>query len=242
MNSKDTPQLVLPLFARVQQNWDNFVVGENQLLVNAVEASVSEALTEQYPAVSLIFLAGSHGAGKSHLLFALLGNLINSGHSNQVQYLDLEQEGRDHLGLADIAPKKINLLDNVDVLAGDSNSERALFGVVEQIRQKQCTYIVTARSTLNEAAFELKDLASRLGAGLQFNVSEMDDQQTQRAIAMRFKSMGLHVTEAVTSYILTRFPRDKHKLFAALDALDAAALKEQRKITIPFIRDTVLGN
>ncbi len=45
------------------------------------------------------------------------------------------------------------------------------------------------------------------------------------------------MTEEVANYLLTRFPRDMHSLFALLDRLDTATLAAQRRLTIPFLRD-----
>ena len=44
------------------------------------------------------------------------------------------------------------------------------------------------------------------------------------------------MTEEVANYLLTRFPRDTHSLFALLDKLDSATLAAQRRLTIPFLR------
>ena len=234
MQHNDTPQLPLPLLPRIQLGWNNFVVGNNEIVVNSVRE-----LNTAHASAKSIYIAGPSGAGKSHLLFAVLNQLIEASEQSTVQYLDLQQAGSDYQSIAHIQPKAINLLDNVDSLAGDAESERALFGLIERIRQSESMFIATAKTGLEHSSFELIDLVSRLQAGLYYSLREMDDEQTQKAIALRFKTMGLAVSDAITHYILTRLPRNKHELFAALDDLDEAALKAQRKITIPFIRATL---
>jgi DnaA family protein len=46
--------------------------------------------------------------------------------------------------------------------------------------------------------------------------------------------------EDTARWLQRRFPRDMATLYALLDTLDEAALAEQRRLTIPFIR-TVLA-
>ena len=45
------------------------------------------------------------------------------------------------------------------------------------------------------------------------------------------------MSEEVAGYLMARFPRDLHSLFALLDRLDAATLAAQRRLTIPFLRE-----
>jgi len=64
----------------------------------------------------------------------------------------------------------------------------------------------------------------------------LNDADKSAALRARARSRGLEMSEEVASYLLARYPRDLHSLFALLDRLDAAALAAQRRLTIPFVR------
>ena len=58
---------------------------------------------------------------------------------------------------------------------------------------------------------------------------------------MQFRSnmRGLFLPDEVALFLLNRLPRDTHGLMDALDILDKASLKEQRRLTIPFVKVTL---
>ena len=55
---------------------------------------------------------------------------------------------------------------------------------------------------------------------------------------MQYRSnmRGLYLPNEVAIFLLNRLPRDTHKLMEALDVLDKISLKEQRRLTIPFVK------
>ena len=50
---------------------------------------------------------------------------------------------------------------------------------------------------------------------------------------------GLHLTDEVGRFILTRGARSMSALFDLLEQLDQASLQAQRKLTIPFLKETL---
>ncbi|MOA27048.1 DnaA regulatory inactivator Hda [compost metagenome] len=56
---------------------------------------------------------------------------------------------------------------------------------------------------------------------------------------MRASRRGLHLTDEVGRFILTRGSRSMNSLFDLLEQLDHASLQAQRKLTIPFLKETL---
>ena len=237
MSDQKSPQLSLPILARVQLTFANFVSGgsENLPLVTSLVDLV--ALHKLSNTASRVYFAGPAGSGKTHLLFAVLNSLSQDNSRTDCQYLDCARI-KGHAGLMhDFTPKKVTLLDNVDSLQGRRDDETALFGLVERIRQANSVFVATGSQTIEDADWNLADVESRLSAGLIFALRELDDEGTLDALRLRFQAAGLVVSDRVLDYILTHFSRDKHVLFGAIDDLDQSALREQRKITIPFLKE-----
>ena len=55
----------------------------------------------------------------------------------------------------------------------------------------------------------------------------------------RAQRRGLILEEAALDWLLTRTDRDLGALVALLDRLDRASLAAQRRITVPFLRQTL---
>ncbi len=87
---------------------------------------------------------------------------------------------------------------------------------------------------------QLPDLRSRLGALAHFAVHPLDETQQREALRRRAQARGLVLPEETLTFLQRHFARDMVQLCALLDRLDAASLAQQRRLTVPFIRE-VLG-
>lgn len=236
-----SPQLSLPILERVQLSFANFVDehGQNRQLLNALRgvAQAARARDTQTLDSRSVYVGGPSGSGKTHLLIAILNQVGRDAQGQRCQYLDFARLKERTTGLPEFTPTSVNLLDNVDSLHGNRDHEAALFGVVERIRQAGAVFVATGSQPVSWVQWELADLASRLAAGLMFGLNEMSEVGTRMALHQRFAVAGLSVSEQVLDYILTHCSRDKNALFQFVDDLDRSALREQRRITIPFLKE-----
>ncbi len=86
----------------------------------------------------------------------------------------------------------------------------------------------------------LADLASRLGAGPVYRLQALDDEGRRAALALHARQRGFDLADDVARYLLARLPRDMRSLVATLDRIDRASLTQQRKVTIPLVRDLLV--
>ncbi len=96
--------------------------------------------------------------------------------------------------------------------------------------------VVAASAGPMALGLKLPDLATRLAAGLVYQLQPLSDEEKIAALRLRAERRGMEMGEDVAHYLLTRYPRDLHSLFALLDKLDTATLAAQRRLTIPFLR------
>ena len=82
----------------------------------------------------------------------------------------------------------------------------------------------------------MRDLSSRLGAGLVYQLVVLDDSGKLQALKQRAQHRGFALGDDVGRYVLERYPRDTAALFGLLDRIDRASLVHQRRVTIPFLR------
>lgn len=128
-------------------------------------------------------------------------------------------------------------LDDVDAIAGAAAWEQALFALAERVRQQPGRWVAAGRAAPAQLGLALPDLASRLGWGPVYQLPALSDAERIAAIQLRGRNRGFDVADDAARYILNRFPRDMHSLFALLDRIDRLTLAQQRRVTIPFLRE-----
>ena len=60
-------------------------------------------------------------------------------------------------------------------------------------------------------------------------------------MALQFRALkrGLILSDEAANFLINRLSRTMSNLITSLDILDKASIREQRKITIPFIKDVL---
>jgi len=230
-------QLALDIGLQDEATFDNFYVasdsGNDQLL--QVLKSQLTAFGEQS-----IFLWGNTGVGVSHLLQAAC--LHASGQGARATYLPL-REGVDYPPEALIEGLEYHqlvCLDDVQAVMGNREWETALFHLFNRVRDQGGRLLWAANTSPRELSVDLPDLASRLNWGLVFQVSPLSDEDKMDALAMRAKNLGLELSAEVAQFIQHRCSRNLGELYSVLRQLDRASLSEQRRLTVPFVKQ-VLG-
>lgn len=187
----------------------------------------------------LLYLWGAPGAGLTHLLQAACHHAHANKHS--AQYLPLQD-------LAGFAPESLFeglesqdliCLDGLDAVLGKRAWEEALFDLFNRVRDAGRRLVFAASAGPQELPLQLEDLRSRLSWGLVYQLEVLNDEEKQAALRMRAKARGMELNREVAQYILSRAPRDMNELFVLLNRLDELSLQEQRKLTIPFVKQVL---
>lgn len=221
-------QLPLDLKLSDHASFENFVGAGNEEAVMRVRALAEGASGDN------LLLWGDAGTGKSHLLQSAVRVAAARGLACAYVPLalidGLSPAVFDHREDADII-----CIDDLQRIAGRAAWEGALFALYE--RRTTAALLCAARAGPANLGLAMPELATRLSAGLVYQLHRLGDDDKLAALRARAMQRGLEMTEEVARYVLVHFSRDPHALFALLDRLDHAALREQRRLTIPFIRE-----
>ena len=79
----------------------------------------------------------------------------------------------------------------------------------------------------------------RLSLGLYEEVNPCNSEEKVIALHDRATQRGFFLSDEVVNFLLNRLRRDMGNLINSLDVLDKASIQEQRKITIPFIKEVL---
>jgi len=229
----NSPQLPLGLALRDSARFASYYPGGNQEAVSSLQAAAAGR------GETFVFLAAAGGLGKTHLLQAACHRASEC--RRMAVYVPLRDITNFSPAVLDgLEQLELVCLDDIDVLAGQMEGEQALFHLYNRTRESGGVLLVAASVRAHLCDFILPDLVSRLGWGLTYKLQPLDDGSVFAALLHRAQSRGLELPEDTASFLLKRIPRDLPSVFDSLDRLDEAAMIEQRRLTIPFVK-AVLG-
>lgn len=183
------------------------------------------------------WLWGAASTGKTHLLQA-----VCDAAGDRAVYVPLSMFADAGPGILEgLASRELICIDDVDLVAGQTEWEMALFDLSNQIFDARAQLIVSAVSAPRECAIELADLQSRFARLPVFQLRALDEDERVSALQLRSKHRGLELPDDTARYLLKRSRRDMASLYELLDRLDREALRAKRRLTIPFVRDVLEG-
>lgn len=222
-------QMVLPLRLADHAVFESFLGAGNETLV-ATLAELAGGGAGQG-----CWVWGAPATGKTHLLQATCEKA-----GDRSVYVPLGKlAGTDPRILDGLASRRLVCLDDIDAVAGDASWEEALFALCNQVQDAGSALLVSAGMSPRECPIALPDLQSRLSRLATFQVSPLSDEQRVAALQLRARHRGLELPDETAQFLLNRSRRDMASLYALLDKLDLAALRAQRRLTIPFVKEVL---
>ena len=224
-------QYSLGLMLRDDATLANFYSGPNGQVLELISR-----LPERPGA--LVYLWGPLGSGRSHLLQAACVDFQQRGRS--AIYLPLaELVNMAPQGLESLDDCELLCLDDLQAVAGNRAWEEALFHLFNRRRQCGGALLVAASVPPRGLALQLADLQSRLMLAAVYQLRALADEDKLHALQLRAKARGMGLSDEAGSFILSHGPRSMDALLALLDTLDQASWRAQRKLTIPFLKQTL---
>ncbi|MDE2598928.1 MAG: DnaA regulatory inactivator Hda [Rhodocyclaceae bacterium] len=213
-----TRQQVLP-HIRPQQipSLDNFVAGSNGELLTLLAHCAAGRETRP------VYLWGSTGSGRSHLL-AAVANL-----GGAVVLPGGEVRG-------DFTPPDGSLVVVDDVERLSPEAQIALFRCFNDQRPRNLRLLLSG----DTAPLHLpcrEDLRTRIGQALIYEVKPLTDSEKASALLYHAAQRGMKVEDHLIDYLLRHGRRDLPSLMAMLDALDQQSLEQKRPVTLPLLRE-----
>lgn len=221
-----TRQLALKIGLPDLASFSNFHAGENAEVVNGLQE-----LATRRP--GLLFLHGPAGSGKSHLLYAAVKEAeAADGPAFYVSRAAANAGSSDWL---DLPGRGLICID--DIGEGLSPAEAtALFSLYERIRDAAGSLVLSSQWSPAAIDWVLPDLRSRVQSDLVYHLATLGEGGLEKALRLRAGHRGLHLSDEVVRFVLTRYERSPAALFRLLDRIDVESLARKRRVTIPFLR------
>ena len=196
-------QLLLDIQPLAPATLDNFIAGGNEEALHSLKMAIDGANEARF-----IYLWGTPGSGKSHLLHACN---------------DLAHERN----------LPLSVVDDVNTL--DEEAQIELFNYFNQLRASGGILITSGNAAPTQMGLR-DDLATRLAWGLVYQLHPLTDEEKAKALRTHAKERGMKLPDEVVDYCLRYLRRDLPTLMAVLNALDEWSLTEKKPVTVPMLK------
>jgi len=178
------------------------------------------------------FIWGRAGSGRTHLLQAACQATPGGIYLGQLERLSAEV-------LRDLERLPLVCLDDVDSILGEKDWEEGLFHLMNGIKDRGGRLLLAAEAPAIQHNIQLLDLQSRLKAATAIETDQLDDEQKILVLQRRAQHWGFDLSADVGRFIISRSPRDMVKLLDMLKRLEMETLRQQKRVTIPFVKHTL---
>lgn len=216
-------QLLFDFDTRSYPGFDKFLGTANAELVYVLQNHAAHG--------QFVYVWGAEGAGKSHLLQAWAAQATAAGAT--AAYV---RAGQDPLTEAAFATAYL-AVDQVERL--DSEEQALLFSVFNRFRNSGRGLLLLASEHPPQQLAIREDLRTRLGYCLVYEAKPLTDAEKAAALAETAAARQLAVSPDIFDYLLKHSRRDIGSLMKLFDTLERQAVAAGRRITLPFVRETL---
>ena len=231
-----TSQLALSVQLSDDEIFESYYSESNSVVVSQLSLFVNNTITSDPKQPNSLYLFGLTGVGKSHLLHAASTYAAQFGNTSVclscAQLLQLSVDVLDGLEQIDVI-----CLDDIQLLADSAVWQQAIFDLYNRVMEQNNKLIISGDQSAVQLGLTLPDLVSRLSWGLTEQIKPLNDMEKMSALQFRALKRGLLLSDDAAKFLMNRLSRVMKHLIDCLDELDKASIREQRKITIPFIKD-----
>lgn len=241
----------LPHMPRLHLDYtfENFVVGPCNRLAHASCIAVSNNPGESY---NPLFLYGSVGLGKTHLLHAVCYEILQRNPVPKIQFLSCEEfvnrfigsieQGRMSQFQNEFRTVDILIIDDVQFLREREQSQEEFFHTFNALYNSRKQIILSADNAPGEIPSLEERLISRFKWGL---VAKLDPPSYETRLAIIKKKAhlrGLDIPEDVVVYIGQKVEANIRELEGALTMVHAQAMALGEPITLELARKALGGD
>ncbi|MEI7866400.1 MAG: chromosomal replication initiator protein DnaA [Candidatus Methylumidiphilus sp.] len=226
--------------------FDSFVEGKSNQLAKAASLQVTQNIGRAY---NPLFIYGSTGLGKTHLMHAIGNEILAGNPSANIIYLHSERFVSDMVKA--LQHNAINafkefyrtvdalLIDDIQFFAGKERSQEEFFHTFNTLLENKHQVVMTCDRYPKEIKGLEDRLKSRFGWGLPVAV-EPPDLETRVAILMsKAQHAGVDLSPEVAFFIGKRIRSNIRELEGALRRVTANAHFTGRPITLEFAKEAL---
>ena len=240
-------------------NFASFMVGTSNRLAYAAAQEVAGAFSAPQPLFNPLFVYGSVGLGKTHLLHAIAWDAKTHKPEVQVLYLTAERfmsgfvqalRARDALAFKEKLRRiDILLIDDMEFLQGPTIQQEFCHTLNSLIDGGRQVVVAADRAPTQLDKLDMR-MRSRLGGGLVAEIGSMDYDLRHKILEKRAaeacsETKGLSINDTVLAFLAERLTESGRELEGAVHRLRASFQLTDQPVTLEtaeqIVRDLMRG-
>lgn len=226
--------------------FDNFIVGPFNQLAHAAARAVVERPGLVY---NPLFVYGSTGRGKTHLIQAI-GNYFKKSHTNKkvfyvsserfaVDYINAVQAGKANAFKDQYRRHDVLIMDDVQFMAEKERTQEELFHLFNAMHDNNKHIIFSSdKHPALLPGFEER-LRGRFSAGLIAEIPEPDVESRIAIIKAKIDQMGFSLPEEIVNHVAENTRGNIRELEGVLNMIICKSQLKGGQITIPDVRTLI---
>lgn len=132
---------------------------------------------------------------------------------------------------------KTFFIDDAEKIAGDKYAETNVFHLFNAVKEAGGHLLLAGQAPPSRWMIATPDLSSRLLALPAVELKLPDEALLSAVLVKQFSDRQIVVGHDVIAFLVARMERSFVEAGSLVQTLDALALSEKRKITLPFVRE-----
>ena len=246
--AKPAQELIPSLPISEKYTFDNFLTGRSNRLAHAGAMAVMNAPGKQY---NPLFIYGSSGLGKSHLLQAIANGARQQNPDIRIAFIDGEAFTQRYV--ASLREKKVEefrrlvrsvdiwLVDDIQLIANREQTKEEFFHTFNALYQSGGQIVITSDRSPRELRTMDERIRSRFESGLIADINPPEPEIREAILMQRCEQEGWDVARPVIEYIASAIQSNVRALEGALNRLIAYASVMHCPHSIELAQD-ILGD
>ncbi|WP_243854581.1 chromosomal replication initiator protein DnaA [Canibacter zhoujuaniae] len=242
-----TPNLETQL--NPKHTFDSFVIGQTNNLAHAAALAVAEAPGNSY---NPLFIYGSSGLGKTHLLHAIGNHALELNPDLKVRYVNAEDFTNDYINsISQGRGQEFNtrwreynvlLVDDVQFFSGKMETQETFFHTFNAMHDSNRQVVLTSDVQPRELQGFEERLLSRFTWGLSTDI-HVPDLETRIAILQKKAQRDdLQFSNDVLEYIASKITSNIRELEGSLLRVTAFASLHKEDVTLELVQTALKGS
>ena len=227
--------------------FDNFIVGQSNLLAHAASLAVAESPGDEY---NPLFIYGGSGLGKTHLMTAIANYVLANNPSCRIEFSNAERftnevveairQKRTPALRQRMRSVDMLFIDDVQFLSNRTATQEEFFNTFNELYMASKQIVITSDRPPDEIATLEERMRSRFKSGIVVDISKPDVETRMAILRSKAQNEGLKIDEDAISYIAERIDTNIRELEGGLiNASLLAKVEHSPVITLEIVSRAV---
>jgi len=226
--------------------FERFIVGNSNKFAHAAAYAVSQNPAALY---NPLFIYGQSGLGKTHLLYAIAGEIqkkrrnfkivYKKGDDFTVELVEAIQNGTVSEFRSRYRQADLLLVDDIQFIAGKERTQEEFFHTFNALHEAGKQVVLTSDRPPKEIAALVDRLRTRFEAGLLADIQPPDFETRMALVAEKSAMMDVKLPQDVIEYIASSINNNVRELEGAVKKIAAIHSLMGKKIDLPMAQDAI---